>query len=133
MKDLKTIILLILGTIVFGILNVAFHFWTDWNFGIYMGQLQGVDLTYGPSIYPDLVILNSLYSGPRLGALTFIQILLVMSLAGYFTTKTIIDLFKKRKISKPALIIALIFWIVKIPVTVEYSNLKGIYAGLLAW
>ena len=133
MKDLNTIILLILGTIFFGLVNVLFHFWTDWNLGLYLGQLYDVDFDYWPSKYPDFIVLSSLYGGPRLGGITLIQMLIVMLLAGYFMMILMIGLIKKRKITKLTLIMTLLFWIVKIPVPAKYSNLEAILAGLIAW
>jgi hypothetical protein len=132
MKEVKSIILLATGAIFFALLNVVFHYWSDWNLGLYIGQLHGVDLSYGPSKYPDMVVLNSFYGGPLKG-LGGAQIIIVMSLAGYFTSRLILDLINRKRVSRLVLISTIVLWILKFPITIEYSNLNSISAGLLAW
>jgi hypothetical protein len=133
MKKITTLLLLIIGTIFFGLLNVIYHWLTDWFLGIYIGRLFNVDLLNDIYKHFDFIIFNSLYSGPRLGNITLIQILLVMIVSGFFATKTVIGIFTRQKLSRLTIIMTLIFWVVKIPVTIEYSNFYGLYLGLLAW
>ena len=88
MRSNRTVIPL--GTILFGIINLIFHEWTDWSLGLYFGELYGIDFQNGPSNYPNYIVLNSFYRGPRMGSLKILQIFLVMGLAGYYTTKLLI-------------------------------------------
>ncbi len=130
---MKTIVILVFGTILFGLLNIIFHCWTDWYLGLYIGKLYGFDLSYSSNWHSNIILLNSLYSGPRLGLLTLFQMLLIMTIAGFYTTNTIIELYKNKKVSRKTLIIFLIVWLLKIPVTIDYSNFKDIWKGLLAY
>lgn len=132
MRQLKTITILIFGTLLLGVLNVMYHWSTDWILGIYIGKLFGVDLSVELYKHYNFVIFNSLYSGPRLGNITLLQTLLVMLFSGYFGTTLILNKVRKQKVSWFTLFMTLIFWVVKIPVTVENSNFYGLYLGGLA-
>ena len=129
---MKKLTIIIFGTLAFGLVNLVFHFLTDYYLGLYIGRQHGVDLSVDPFSNSHLVIWNSFYSGPRTQFL-FPQFVLVIATAGYFTTMTIQGILKKEKIKPTFVAIVILTWFIKIPVTVENSNFIGIYSGLLAW
>ena len=100
MNEIKNILVLIVGTLVFGLLNVVFHWWSDWHLALLIGQLHHIDVGHELYNHHDFVILNSLYSGPKYPPVALIQIFLILSAAGYFTTKALTGLVKNEKVSR---------------------------------
>jgi hypothetical protein len=129
---IKDLPLIIIGTFLFGIINLIFHFVTDWHLGILIGKRHGIDLTADPYSNLNLVIWNSLYSGSPTELLIYKTLALAIA-AGYFMTATVVQLRRKEKLKAVTLIITIITWLIKIPITVEDSNFIGIYSMLLAW
>ena len=64
---IKTIVFVGAGTIIYGLLNLVFHWWTDWHLGLFLGRQYDIDLSRELYKHYDFVILNSLYLGQDMG------------------------------------------------------------------
>lgn len=114
-------------TLFIGITNFIFHYVTDWYLGTYVAKVKGVYIEDG--IFTDkmsgLVLPNALlyFSGTGDAAITTP---IVMILSGYFTWKFISCLLRKERPSVLLYLLMIVFWLVKIPMPVEYSNCLGL-------
>ena len=129
----KRKIIFIALVVFFGFINLIFHEWSNWNLGLYLGELYGIDFNSGPIKFPNYIVLNSFYGGPRFGELKILQVLLIMGLSGYYTTKLLVDKLIAKKYKKLTFAVTCMLWLVKIPVPVYLSNLPATFDSLLAW
>ncbi len=123
-------LILLIGTLVVGILNIVYHHITDYYLSLFIAEkYYDIDLLYYSEERVSVLLFNSFYIINNIGIWC-----LMIFISGYYTTKIICDKFAHNKIiNAKSICFLIVTWGVKIPVYFEYSSFPSILNGLLIW
>jgi len=115
---------------MFGILNCLYHHWSDWEIALLTSKIKGYELDQ--LYYSKQVIFSSLYGPIFTDNPSVVQALILIIISGYSISNFILKLYQKQKFLT-WLLLSILFWVLKFPLTIDLSTYQGIYRGLLAW